>query len=83
MEKLSIYELKSLVDSRFVDVENEVKFIKDKMEVIDDNTMIDTLDNLVKLAELLKEAYEARVEREEDLHAEELDKKWEEHTSED
>lgn len=69
--KLTIEEYKGLVDSRLVVLEDAIREYKDKEPIETDMTNVYNLKAIVKSAEALLEAYEAKVEAEEDEQIEE------------
>lgn len=76
--KLNKQEYQELVDSRLVELENAIKVYKDNEPIVTDAQTLDNLDYLVKCAEALYKAYEAKVEAELDECAEEAEKRYQE-----
>lgn len=74
--KLTKQEYQNLVDSRLVDLENVLKAYKENEPLVSNATNISNLKALVECAEQLLEAYEAKVEAEEDEQAEEAEKEY-------
>lgn len=72
--KLTIAEYDGIVESRLVDLENALQTYKDNQPIVCNNDNIAFLQNVVKRANALLEAYEAKVEAEEDATGEELEK---------
>lgn len=75
--KLNAMEYSTLVNSRLVDLEGAIQTYKDNEPIVDNKRNLDALNWVVRRAEALLDAYEAKVEADEEETGEELDKKYE------
>lgn len=73
---LTMEECGSLVDSRLVDLENAVKTYKDNEPIVNNAENLNNLQKVIDTANALYDAYDAKVQVEEDNDAEELSKEY-------
>lgn len=76
MEKLTLHEIQEIIDSRMVEVENQVQRIKDNACLWNTHKCIEEVDQLKDWVELLAKAYDAYDDKELDMVAEEAEQRW-------
>lgn len=73
MNNLSLQELKSLLDSRMVEIENQLEQLKEDLVLLPYDQVIESFYELQHNVEDAREAYEAIEDKELELQAEELE----------